>query len=260
MLVVGPNKVKIQVSSSFLKHISPVFRAMLNSSMSEGEAIRNRVDESPIEILLPQDNPRAMTQMLQGLYGVDAASQSTSGDLVMVTILADKYDMIKQLKYFGVYWMRALGSFSGPTSLQCQWDILITAYMLKEDHFFFVTSKAITKTKGSLSKYAMSTHDRELGLRLGSKFMSHIYHKSHILILNKWPWKKYAELLRVSKGWRWGFAWTASSNQQTLLPRGSTSAKPPTDTSIRHCFEVFGVCLTCFLVCLDYKFPGLERG
>ncbi|KAH6949967.1 hypothetical protein DER45DRAFT_619704 [Fusarium avenaceum] len=43
ILVVGPDKAKIQVLSSFLKHISPVFRAMLNSSMSEGEALRNRV-------------------------------------------------------------------------------------------------------------------------------------------------------------------------------------------------------------------------
>ncbi|SPJ73179.1 uncharacterized protein FTOL_02908 [Fusarium torulosum] len=64
ILVVGPNKVKIQVSSSFLKHISPVFRAMLISSMSEGEAFRNRVDKSPIEIILPEDNSRAMTEML----------------------------------------------------------------------------------------------------------------------------------------------------------------------------------------------------
>ncbi|CAJ0550305.1 Ff.00g102350.m01.CDS01 [Fusarium sp. VM40] len=167
MLVVGPNKVKIQVFSSFLKYISPVFRAMLDSPMSEGEAFRNRVNNSPIEIILPEDNARAMSQMLRGLYGVGPSCPHTKSDVRRVVILADKYDMMKQLKYFGVYWMRALGSVSGPTSLQCQWDILITAYMLKEDNFFFFASKAITKTKGSLLKYAMSTHDRELGLRLG---------------------------------------------------------------------------------------------
>jgi hypothetical protein len=38
VLLVGPDQRKIQVSSSFLEHISPVFRAMFNSTMSEGEA------------------------------------------------------------------------------------------------------------------------------------------------------------------------------------------------------------------------------
>jgi hypothetical protein len=65
--------------------------------------------------------------------------------------------------------MRVPTNTSDSTFLQCAWDILVAAYMLKEDAPFFLASKAITKTKGSLLKYAMSTHDKELGLKLGSK-------------------------------------------------------------------------------------------
>ncbi|KAH7241555.1 hypothetical protein BKA59DRAFT_529242 [Fusarium tricinctum] len=167
ILVVGPDKAKIQVLSSFLKHISPVFRAMLDSSMSEGEAFRNRVDNFPIEIILPEDKPRAMFQMLRGLYGVDASCRPTTSDVRMIAILADKYDMIKQLKYFAAYWIQVPTNSSDPYFVQCAWDILIASYMLKESTPFFLTSKAITNTKGSLFKYAMSTHDKELGLKLG---------------------------------------------------------------------------------------------
>ncbi|SPJ73178.1 uncharacterized protein FTOL_02907 [Fusarium torulosum] len=63
--------------------------------------------------------------------------------------------------------MRVPTNLADSTFLQCAWDILVAAYMLNEDTPFFLASKASTKTKGSLLKYAMSTHDKELGLKLG---------------------------------------------------------------------------------------------
>lgn len=171
ILVVGPDKVKIQVLSSFLKHISPVFRAMLDSSMSEGEAFRNRVDEWPIEITFPDDDSRAMLRILQCLYGADACSQPSAVELKQIAILANKYGMTERLKYFGAYWLRVPINDKDEVFLEDAWDTLVAAYLLKSDIAFFDTSKAIIRHPcKSLLKYAKNTHDRDLGLQLSCKF------------------------------------------------------------------------------------------
>ncbi|KIL88763.1 hypothetical protein FAVG1_08011 [Fusarium avenaceum] len=143
ILVVGPDRVKIQVFSSFLKFVSPVFRAMLNSSMSEGEAFRNRDGESPIEVLLPKDHARAMFLLLECLYGAYPRSQPSAVEIKNIAILADKYDMTERLTYFGAYWLRVPVNTKPKIFLADAWDILVAAYLLKSGTAFFNTSKAI---------------------------------------------------------------------------------------------------------------------
>ncbi|EKJ74480.1 hypothetical protein FPSE_05230 [Fusarium pseudograminearum CS3096] len=104
ILAVGP-KEKIQVASDFLKHISPVFKAMLDGPMSEGEALRNKPPNSPITISLPEDNPVAMRRLLRILYGAGGLDL-TFKELYDVIILTDKYDMTDRLKHFGLGWVR----------------------------------------------------------------------------------------------------------------------------------------------------------
>jgi hypothetical protein len=108
ILVVGSDgdKVNLQTSSHFLKRISDVFRAMLNSPMREGESLRNKGD-APVEILLPSDNPQAMAHVLEVLYGAGASINSLQSKYIKeMCILANKYAMDKHLRYFGWYWFR----------------------------------------------------------------------------------------------------------------------------------------------------------
>ncbi|KAL6365499.1 hypothetical protein LRP88_01494 [Fusarium phalaenopsidis] len=58
ILVVGPEKSKIQVSSHLLRTTSPVFNVMLGPNFKEGTALRE--NEGPTEIVLPKDNAKAL--------------------------------------------------------------------------------------------------------------------------------------------------------------------------------------------------------
>ncbi|KAM0218011.1 hypothetical protein ACHAQD_007211 [Fusarium lateritium] len=172
ILVVGPDQRKMQAASHFLGHISPVFRAMLDSSMKEGLALRDAVEGSPVEISFPEDDSRTMLQILRCLYGAGTCSKPSAAEARDVAILADKYDMTERLKYFGAYWLRVPVDTGCVASIEEAWDILVAAYLLKSDVAFFDTSKAIIRhSDKSLLKYANSTHDKELGLQLGSEFM-----------------------------------------------------------------------------------------
>ncbi|RTE81069.1 hypothetical protein BHE90_004426 [Fusarium euwallaceae] len=55
ILLVGPKKEKIQISSHLLCITSPFFKTMLNSNFKEGEAFRER-NGAPAEIELPEDS------------------------------------------------------------------------------------------------------------------------------------------------------------------------------------------------------------
>ncbi|KAM0201833.1 hypothetical protein ACHAPA_010980 [Fusarium lateritium] len=170
ILVVGPEQRKIQVSSHFLEHISPVFRAMLDSCTMEGNVLRNGVEGSPVLIIFPEDDSQAMLRILRCLYGADPCGQPSAAEVKDIAILADKYNVTERLKYFGLYWLQVPVYKNTHLFLAEAWDVLVAAYLLKADSTFFYTSQAIMRSEGSLLKYAKSTYDRELGLKLGRKF------------------------------------------------------------------------------------------
>ncbi|KAJ0157016.1 Uncharacterized protein HZ326_0720 [Fusarium oxysporum f. sp. albedinis] len=147
ILVVGPSQHKIQVPSHFLKHISPVFRAMLDATMKEGEALANKCnDDAPVEIVLPEDKEQPLAQVLHTLYGSDpSARRFSKGEVKEIAILAEKISEITKHV----------------------WNTLVVAYILKIDWAFFDITKAILQTRTSLLKFIGSFHDKHTGLRLG---------------------------------------------------------------------------------------------
>ncbi|KAK2126169.1 hypothetical protein NOF04DRAFT_1347898 [Fusarium oxysporum II5] len=157
LMVVGPSQHKIQVSSHFLKHISPVFRAMLDAPMKEGEALANKYKEQP------------MVQVLHTLYGSDpSARRFSKGEVKEIAILAEKYGMVERIAIFASFWLRNAVKKSISEITKHVWNTLVVAYILKIDWAFFDITKAILQTRTSLLKFIGSFHDKHTGLRLGS--------------------------------------------------------------------------------------------
>ncbi|KAF4447994.1 hypothetical protein F53441_8539 [Fusarium austroafricanum] len=144
VLVVGPDRDRIQVTSDFLKHISPVFRAMLNAPMNKGEALRDKKVDMRIEISLPEDDFCAMYPMLQILYGADFDKQDV------------EFDRIMELQSWP----------TSTTDFDEYWDKLIVAHILKNDWAFFETSCALVEADGSYIQWAIDSPDKTLGMQL----------------------------------------------------------------------------------------------
>ncbi|KAF5677031.1 hypothetical protein FHETE_1933 [Fusarium heterosporum] len=187
ILVVGLNKDKIQVHSSFLKHVSLVFRVMMTSAMSEGEALRNKVDDSPVEIMLPEDSARAIRQILQYLYGANPCPAPDSVVMKEIAILANKYDMVSRLRYFAFFWLQHIPvDTTTMPGMESAWNLLVASYLLEVHAPFFNISKKLVASKGSLLKHVKSTHDEVLGLQLGSEFAVNL------------PWNTYLHTDKAS--------------------------------------------------------------
>ncbi|KAF5613258.1 uncharacterized protein FSUBG_988 [Fusarium subglutinans] len=171
MLVVGQSQHKIQVSSHFLKLISPVFRAMLDAPMKERNALANKPDhEDPIEIILPEDKEQPMDQVLRTLYSSDpSATKFSVSEAKEIAILADKYGMVERLQVFASFWLlNATKTDSRDSEVtEDDWNTLVVAYILKVDWAFFAVTKGIRPKSTSLLKFINRFHDKHTGLRLG---------------------------------------------------------------------------------------------
>ncbi|KAH6990206.1 hypothetical protein EDB80DRAFT_816297 [Ilyonectria destructans] len=66
ILIVGTEKKRIQIHSDFLCLVSPNFDAMLQSQSSMPHDSRGRC-----QMVLPDDDGQAMSQLLRALYGGD---------------------------------------------------------------------------------------------------------------------------------------------------------------------------------------------
>ncbi|KAF4968764.1 hypothetical protein FSARC_3893 [Fusarium sarcochroum] len=167
ILVVGADETKIQVSSGFLKHISPVFRAMFNSNMSEGRAIRDRTGNDPVEVYLPADQPRAVLHALRAQYGTDPDSLNISTRIIRdVAMFVDKYDMVARFKPIGMIWLEMPPTTMDPPDRQAGWDLLAAAYWLDLSKPFYIMSQYFIRTNLPLLEYAVGLPDENLGLRL----------------------------------------------------------------------------------------------
>ncbi|KAF5675483.1 hypothetical protein FCIRC_7467 [Fusarium circinatum] len=187
MLVVGQSQHKIQVSSHFLKLISPVFRAMLDAPMKEGSALANKFDhDDPIEIILPEDKEQPMDQVLRTLYSSDpSATKFSISEAKEIAILAEKYGMVERLHVFGNFWvLNAVKTDSkDPEVTEDDWNTLVVAYILKVDWAFFAVTKAICSKSTSLLKFVNRFHDKHTGLRFGSEPRTITRHAHMLTIL-----------------------------------------------------------------------------
>ncbi|KAG8673176.1 hypothetical protein FPOAC1_006482 [Fusarium poae] len=166
ILAVGP-KAKIQVTSDFLKHISPVFKTMLEGPMSEGEALRNKSPDSPTTISLPADNALAMKRLLRILYGADDLALDFEA-VYDIIVLADKYAMAKRLKAFGLDWVRMNLDDECTSAAQFResWEKMVLSYMLHNDVAFFEVSCYLSQATEGVVTWALELPDQALGLRL----------------------------------------------------------------------------------------------
>ncbi|KAF5245542.1 hypothetical protein FANTH_7294 [Fusarium anthophilum] len=171
LLVVGLSQHKIQVSSHFLKLISPVFRAMLDAPMKEGNGLADGSDhDDPIEIILPEDKEQPMDQVLRTLYSSDpSATKFSVSEAKEIAILAEKYGMVERLQVFASFWLlKATKTDSEDSEVtEDDWNTLVVAYTLKVDWAFFAVTKGIRPKNTSLLKFINRFHDKHIGLRLG---------------------------------------------------------------------------------------------
>ncbi|CVL10622.1 hypothetical protein FPRO06_11308 [Fusarium proliferatum] len=169
MLVVGQSQHKIQVSSHFLKLISPFFQAMFNAPMKEGQALATRNDgDPPVEINLPEDKALPMAQLLYTLYGSDPGAKNLPiHEVKDMAILAEKYGMVPRIEIFASFWLRNAALKDSKEVTQNDWNGLIVAYLLKDDQAFYNLTYGMQFGQESLLEFADSFPENYTGLRLG---------------------------------------------------------------------------------------------
>ncbi|EWZ35926.1 uncharacterized protein FOBCDRAFT_279441 [Fusarium oxysporum Fo47] len=144
ILVVGQEKLRIQVSSQFLTLASPVFDAMLNLTFSEGIKLHES-NELLVDIKLPEDDGLATAQALKTIYGQTQACYSSTP-------------------------MRSRKSpFWQTTNLDQAWKLMTASYWLNlEDSFRTMSEHVVVKMNhAQIFRLAQQTHDVGLGLKLG---------------------------------------------------------------------------------------------
>ncbi|KAF5585331.1 hypothetical protein FPCIR_8414 [Fusarium pseudocircinatum] len=168
VLVVGTRKQKIQVSSHFLKHISPVLEAVIDAAMKEGEALAKKCDDdAPVEIVLPKDKAATMAQLLNTLYGSDPGTKGLSiAEVKKLVVLADKYEMIERIEIFSSFWLRNAAKRDNPEVTENDANALTVAYLLNNDQAFYDLTLSMQYGQDSLLKLAKGFHDKYTGLRL----------------------------------------------------------------------------------------------
>ncbi|RSL86896.1 hypothetical protein CEP51_002560 [Fusarium floridanum] len=165
ILVVGPKKVKIQVSSHLLRTTSPVFNVMLGPNFKEGTALRE--NEGPTEIVLPEDNAKALYNAYSTLYGANPRVNNLGPEEIYdIAILAQKYDLIDRLALACEAWFGNANKRTYGTP-EKDWKMLLASYWLRNELGFKNTSRMLVKLSyRPLYKHGMETSDQVLGLRL----------------------------------------------------------------------------------------------
>ncbi|KAL2782445.1 hypothetical protein BJX66DRAFT_345827 [Aspergillus keveii] len=105
ILVVGPERLKLRVHSLNLKATSRPFSAMLGPIWKEG---RDLLQDESVEILLPEDNAKAMEYICAVTHQNKMMSHTmTPLDVLEVAVVADKYDLVDALRFASESWLHA---------------------------------------------------------------------------------------------------------------------------------------------------------
>ncbi|KAL2683199.1 hypothetical protein Neosp_007667 [[Neocosmospora] mangrovei] len=165
ILVVGPHKIKIQLSSHLLSSTSRVLAAMLGPNFKEGTLLRE--SEGPVEIALPADNAKALWHIYNVLYGAHPRVHKLNPDeLYDVASLAHKYDLVERLSLAREAWFAAT-DVCPFESTEANWKMLLAAYWLESEYGFANASQRLIKEPRILLYiHGMETPDQVLGLKL----------------------------------------------------------------------------------------------
>lgn len=152
ILVVGGKRFRIHADSLFLKRHSTVFAALLGPNFREGQDLNT---SSPKEILLPDDNPYAMTAICATMYhNFGHIPRNPTTDQVLSIIRhADKYDCYDVLtlpsQVYG--WLKSDHLTLGKDLA----NILAVSYLVRDQEAFKNASKALVwKYDGSFTDLA----------------------------------------------------------------------------------------------------------
>ncbi|KAJ4174381.1 hypothetical protein NW754_004798 [Fusarium falciforme] len=159
ILVVGPHKIKIQLSSHLLSSTSPVFAAMLGPNFREGALLRE--SEGPVEIALPADNAKALWHIYNVLYGAHPRAHKLDPDeLYNVASLAHKYDLVERLALAREAWFADSDMYSFESTEE-NWKMLVAAYWLESEYgFAHLSHRLIEKPQQLLYIHGMETPDQ----------------------------------------------------------------------------------------------------
>jgi hypothetical protein len=104
ILIVGPDKKRIQVHSFYLKDASEYFKAMFGPHFSEGQDL---VGSSPKEIPMLDDSANALEIICNIIHHRnDAVPESLKPDEIFeIAIAADKFDCVVVLKHVSTLWL-----------------------------------------------------------------------------------------------------------------------------------------------------------
>ncbi|KAF5500551.1 hypothetical protein CGCS363_v006529 [Colletotrichum siamense] len=101
IMVIGPKGKEFRLHSQILKAASKVFKAMLGPNFAEGQQlVNNRSHSDPVRINLPEDDAYSMGILFELVhYRHDVLSDADGVTLFDVALAADKYDLIRAVKY-----------------------------------------------------------------------------------------------------------------------------------------------------------------
>lgn len=108
---------------------------MFRPHFLEGRELK-ATTRGPVEILLPDDDPEALTMICQvaHLRNDDVPGHINLPVLLQVARLADKYDCSEALRYVTRQWMKTL-SRGGDSLAQSGADLSLVAFLLRDNVF-----------------------------------------------------------------------------------------------------------------------------
>lgn len=142
---------------------------MLGPNFKEGASLRE--NEGPTEIVLPEDNAKALWNVYSTLYGAHPDVNKLEPDEVYeVSIVAQKYDLVDRLALACEAWFGHTEPITYGSTKK-DWKMLLAAYWLRSELGFKNIGKMLLHENNwePVYRHAMETSDQVLGLRLCGK-------------------------------------------------------------------------------------------
>ncbi|KAB5529047.1 hypothetical protein GE09DRAFT_1253334, partial [Coniochaeta sp. 2T2.1] len=138
IMVVGPDKHEMRVSSNSLQLASKVFRAMLGPNWSEGQGLSK---QSPPKVTLEEDDAEAMRTIFCVLHFRDdlVPNKLAPEKVIDIAIECDKYDMTSALRYTSAMWLET----TSPWTIVEAGFILTAAFLFGNDEKFKICSRKL---------------------------------------------------------------------------------------------------------------------
>jgi hypothetical protein len=158
ILVVGPDKRKLRVSSCLLAKTSKVFNTMFGPHYSEGQNLGD-TSTGPKEVQLPEDDADAMEIICSLMHFRGIPENIETGLILLVAVAADKFDCRIVLQYASVAWLNPEKS-KNLTELA---NLMAASYLLDNPKAFSHITSAMAFNHGG-SYLALAEQDMGLDL------------------------------------------------------------------------------------------------